>query len=211
MRISIIRLFRGLYRRCECGCGYLIKILKHNGNFNRFKKGHHIRKTGRFKKGDYWVLTGFFGYPNANKNGKVFEHVYFYQEYHKVCVLKWVVVHHIDPVREGYCNNMPWNLTTIMRGQHISFHQKTRKRDRKDFSKRVCFVCKKKNDYIKKGINYWRNIDNNPICTECYDKSSQKMEYDKKYREKNRDRINAYFRDYRKRIKNKKSGENTST
>lgn len=202
---------------CNCDCKQSIPIITKAGFLRRFKNTHHLRtlrgvkshlwKGGRFPDGNYWKLSGFRNYPNADKRGRIHEHVYFYQEYHKCCMLKWGQVHHIDPVREGYCNNMPWNLEGMMKKKHISYHQKTRKRNRKDFSKRVCFVCKKKNDYIKKGINYWRNIDNNPICMKCYYKSDQKIEYNKKYREKNRDRINAYFRDYRKRSSTKNNGK----
>lgn len=122
---------------CECGCGEILSrydkfymkrsFIKGHSNrlkdFSKYRKGinHHNYKFGRYKnqKG-YWILTGMFEYINADIRGRIREHIYFYQEYHKCCMLKWGVVHHIDENKE---NNMPWNLMGMMRSNHMSLHK----------------------------------------------------------------------------------------
>ena len=118
---------------CSCGrCGQVLsrtderyRIRNHlYGHYQKERKGelNNFYKYGRFKKDNYWILSGFYGYPNASKDGKIREHVYFYQEYHKVCMLPWAVVHHIEPVTEDYCNNMSWNLEAMMKSEHTRMH-----------------------------------------------------------------------------------------
>lgn len=119
----------------ECGCGSCTEIItKRNkyGKIVKYKKNHdkknldfsHISgqnskwyKTGiKYRHNYRYILIP--DYYRADKSGYVAEHIYVYQEYHKVCILPGIEIHHIDPVREGYCNNMPWNLITVTRAQH---------------------------------------------------------------------------------------------
>lgn len=117
-------------------------------------------------------------YFSAEKSGSVREHVYFYQEYHKVCVLKWAVVHHIDPVTPNYCNNMPWNLQTMMRGEHIGMHKKGNQNGKKDMSGRLCIypTCKNPiNPYRdREGQPRWYKFKNGFICNPCYHMEKRK-------------------------------------
>jgi hypothetical protein len=142
--VSIRRLFKGYYKHCECGCGYLIKCIKRNGKFVRFVSGHNKKginnpnwKGGRYldKLNGYWMLY-IPDYFSADERGFMREHVYFYQEYHKVCVLPWAVVHHID---ENKQNNMPWNLQGMTRKQHTKLHN-----PKLDTSDRFCSKCENK-------------------------------------------------------------------
>ena len=122
-------ILRGLYKLCECGCRTLMPFIDKNARCNKYIKGHHWYlpkykgmnnhhwKTGRILhyKG-YWSLYLPHNYK-ANKKGYVIEHVYFYEQYHKCCVLPWGVVHHITPVKDGG-SNMPWNLRGMMKQDH---------------------------------------------------------------------------------------------
>src|SRR3954463_16592706 len=46
-------------------------------------------------------------YYSADKKGYVAEHRYFYEQYHKCCVLPGVDIYHVDGNKQ---NNMIWNL-----------------------------------------------------------------------------------------------------
>ena len=129
LRISLRHIFRGLYRRCGCNCGKLINIVDKRGRPREFlknhdkigkqflfaKKGenHYNWKGGRKLSNNYYFLY-IPEYYRSDSLGYVAEHIYFYEQYHKVCILPWIVVHHIIPVSKGYCNNMPWNLMIML-------------------------------------------------------------------------------------------------
>jgi len=166
---------------CACGCGGVlnkygknfIKKLFIKGHNNKFRdmstasKGmNHFRyKFGRYKYKNYWILTGMKNYPNANKKGRILEHVYNYQEYHKCCLLPWGVVHHIIPVSRDYCNNMPWNLMGMTRSQHMRLHTK------KNMSGRFCKICKTSETTKRKsnGQPIWMgNRIHGFVCHRCY-------------------------------------------
>ena len=106
-------------------------------------------------------------YPRAEKDGYVAEHIYVYQEFNKVCLLPWAEIHHLDPVREGYCNNMPWNLIGVTAWEHRTLDRT------KDLDGNICINCKSSKTYIKpNGRPMWYyDKDDNPLCDKCYDKS----------------------------------------
>jgi hypothetical protein len=106
-------------------------------------------------------------YPRAEKDGYVVEHVYFYQEYYKVCLLPWIEIHHIDPVREGYCNNMIWNLMAVTKWEHRTLDRT------KNLDGNTCIKCNSNKTYIKSnGRPMWYyDEQDNPICKDCYDRS----------------------------------------
>lgn len=132
--ISLTRLFKGYYKYCDCGCKKLIRCVSRSGVFTRFISGHnsrglnhHFYKNGRFKMGNNYYMIRIIGYFSADKYGRVYEHVYFYQEYHKCCLLPWGEIHHIEPVTEDYCNNMIWNLMGVTKTQHRKIEWSIRK------------------------------------------------------------------------------------
>lgn len=43
MKLSVINSFRGLYRLCACGCGFLIPCINKRGEFARIVKSHNIK------------------------------------------------------------------------------------------------------------------------------------------------------------------------
>jgi hypothetical protein len=105
-------------------------------------------------------------YPRAEKDGYVAEHIYVYQEFNKVCLLPWAEVHHIDPVREGWCLNMPWNLIGVMKSTHRTLDRT------KNLDGNTCINCNSSKTYIKpNGRPMWYyDKDDNPLCEKCYGK-----------------------------------------
>ncbi len=156
-----------------CGCGQCNKIIflrNKRGREIRFAEGHNIIflhnrgetsshwKGGRCKCNGYWYLK-IPGYVSSNTNGYVREHVYFYQEYHKCCMLDWGDVHHTDGNKD---NNMPWNLQGMMKAEHTKLHQK------KDVSGRVCLLCNSKETYVdRNGYKCWLRFNDGFICYKC--------------------------------------------
>jgi hypothetical protein len=109
-------------------------------------------KNGRSKSHGYWRLW-MPDYFSSHKDGRVHEHVYNYQEYHKLCMLPWGDVHHIDGNKS---NNMIWNLQGLMKREHTSIHSKgNRFRRGKHIytSDRFCYICKSKTTTIRKPDN----------------------------------------------------------
>ncbi len=176
---------------CECGCNEQIPIMNKLGKLARFKHGHNLKehhlankgsesnnwKGGRKKNENYWQLY-IKDYYHSNKQGYVYEHIYFYEQYHKCCLLPWGVVHHIEPVTKDYCNNMPWNLQGMMHGQHSIYHNKGKEKigNRKDHSNTVCLLCNSKKTYLKYNKTpEWFHHKNRYICKKCYDKKYHKF------------------------------------
>lgn len=141
LRLSIRQVFKGLYRLCQCNCGTLISVINTKGKFARYAYRHNFInillnpgnrgkrgldssnwKGGRTRDRNYWYLT-MPDYFSSNNSCRVYEHDYFYQEYHQCCLLSWGIVHHIIPVTEDYCNNMPWNLMGMTRSAHQKLHR----------------------------------------------------------------------------------------
>jgi hypothetical protein len=109
-------------------------FIKGHGNrlkdFSKYPKGidSHSYKFGRYKQSHgYWILSSMYGYTNADKKGTIREHIYFFQEYYQCSLLPWGIIHHIIPVTRDYCNNMPWNLMGMMKGQHFRLHKTIKK------------------------------------------------------------------------------------
>lgn len=128
----------------------------------------------RLKQRNYWLLY-MPTYYKANKSGYVYEHVYFYEQYNKCCILPWGNTHHIEPVTPEYCNNMPWNLQCMMARDHTSLHSRGR---HKDTSNRRCYRCKRNKTRIMKPVGemrtpcpQWMHMPydkKNWYCYNCY-------------------------------------------
>jgi hypothetical protein len=154
----------------------------------RFYQSHHNRvfqrndTYNRTRSGNYWNLY-IPSYFSSNKLGNIAEHIYFYQEYHKLCMLSWGHIHHKDPVRKGYCNNMIWNLQGMMATTHTSLHRKGKKWRKKIFKRiitdeRMCFICQSFKTRMEKTrrdnlIPVWYHLPWDFVkfyCRNCYRK-----------------------------------------
>lgn len=161
---------------CECGCGELMSRYNESGQLRRFKSGHnnkgldsHFYKTGRFNMSNGYYMIRIPNYFSNDKFGRVFEHVYFFQEFHQCCLLPWGEIHHIIPVSKDYCNNMPWNLMGMMKSQHRKLTSKFKTYKKKDRSNTFCLDCGLTKTYIdKKGYEHWYNINKGNLCKNCW-------------------------------------------
>jgi hypothetical protein len=153
--LSIRILFKGLYRRCQCGCGYLIKCLNKKYQFIRFKKGHNI--IGKYSysyKGGFSIhkrkdSNNFYKYVKkryykySRKDGYIQEHRYIMYIYlsilnNKITYIEGFDVHHIN---EDSLDNRPENLQLVTKSQHKTIHGIGNQYALKDKSNILCNLC----------------------------------------------------------------------
>ena len=163
---------------CKCGCGKQTTI--YYGKPRNFISGHNSKQeNNNFWKGGITIRNGYRylnkpNYFSSNKDGYVPEHVYVYQEYHKCCILKWGIVHHIN---EDKLDNRIENLQGMMRSYHLIHHNplQFRKYEKKDMSGRRCSKCGDKTWIRKNGKEDWYGDEiSGLICRKCYRKQRYK-------------------------------------
>jgi hypothetical protein len=184
-------------KKCECddpSCTEMIPSIGKNGYPIRFKEGHQSRgknsgsyRKGWFMKGNYKILTGYKGHPNASKKGEIPEHVLVMCNHLGRPLTKTEVVHHLDPVREGYCNNDISNLTLTDRSKHQNTHN-PRKDYRKDMTGIICIECGSDTTYpSKNGQPHWCRhpiTKEEYVCEKCYKRISAQVRDKVLYRRK---------------------------
>ena len=166
-------------KKCECSpdCDTMIVSWDESGNPRRFALHHSAKgsrnsswKGGRFKRGGYKYIKNN-KHPQADKDGYVANHRQVYEEFHKCCLLPWIEIHHIIPIKDGGTDGIS-NLQPINRSEHQKIHN-PRKGYRKDLSGRVCIVCKSDKTGIKRatGQPHWclHPITKEEwVCQNCY-------------------------------------------
>ena len=173
---------------CACGCGteiiqtskYYTKeflqghnnsLRKGNLNPNYGKRGPETSryKTGRTKStdGKYWILSGKYGYPSADKYGNIYEHRYIYQEYYGVCLLKWTEIHHKN--KNGLDNRIS-NIVSVMRKQHKKIYH-----PKQDRTKTFCLICGGKTTKDKRGYERWHKYQDGYRCDICYKRAMREQ------------------------------------
>ncbi len=173
---------------CACGCGteltqtskyYSTKFIHgHNAslrlgtdNPNYGKRGSETSqyKSGRTKcnNGRYYRKSGMYGYPGADKYGNIYEHIYVYQEYYKVCMLKWAEIHHKNG--NGLDNRIE-NLEALMGWEHDKIHHQ-----KKDRSDTFCLMCGGKTTTDKRGYDRWHKYQNGYRCDICYKRAMREQ------------------------------------
>ena len=152
--------------KCQCddpSCTEMIRSIGPNGRKSRYKMGHNIKNTkhpkwkgGRIEIEDYWHIRIDGEYKH--------EHVYFYEQKNKLCMLPWGHVHHIDFNKE---NNMPWNLQGMTVSNHMKLHN-----PKKDRSNTICSICNSNETYIdKRGYEHWYDDKKGGnLCKKCWSK-----------------------------------------
>jgi len=175
-------------RECACGCGTKI-IQKSEYRTSRFVHGHNsflrlgdkhpnygkrgpetsTYKTGRTKSGNgkYWILSGKQGYTGADKLGRIYEHVFVFQEYYKCCMLKWGQIHHKN--KNGLDNRLI-NLQEVMKSQHTKIHH-----PKKDRENTFCIECGGKTTTDKRGYDRWHRYQDGYRCDICYKRDMRKQ------------------------------------
>lgn len=175
--------------QCADGCGALFEEFDKYGRRRTFLKGHNntlrvgtanpnygkrgietsTYKTGRTKSGDgkYWILSGKQGYHGADKYGRIYEHVFVFQEYHQCCMLKWGEIHHKN--KNGLDNRII-NLEGVLASKHKKlFHPK------KDTTNTLCIQCGGKTSVDKRGYERWHRYQDGHRCDTCYKRDMRKQ------------------------------------
>jgi hypothetical protein len=64
-------------------------------------------------------------YYKADKEGRIKEHIYVYEQHYKCCILPWGIVHHINGIR---IDNRIENLEAMTRVRHYRIHPHPRRK-----------------------------------------------------------------------------------
>lgn len=132
------------YGTCQCGCGQKVAISKQNHTKNGYIKGEPMRvipghqtKFGRgnpkwrggrvIEKNENtnYVFIHMSEHPQSNSRGYVREHTLVAEKALNRALSRKEVVHHIDG--NGENNDFSNLLVFPTHGQHIHFHNKTRR------------------------------------------------------------------------------------
>lgn len=143
---------------CACGCGQSCK--------KRFVNGHN---KGRFKTGKR--KNGFYVEILIDNRTYQLRHRKVFEEFHKCCLLKWGIVHHIIPVKKGGNDNIE-NLQGMTDSQHKKLHNK------KNMSNRICFICESNKTYTRNnGYQQWNVYKNKIVCNKCYEQTPERKRH----------------------------------
>lgn len=177
MSISRKQLFKGLYRRCVCGCNKLITITDKEGRTRNYISGHnHIPKTreqcnlwkgGRVRDGNDYILIYRPDHPNCNNSGYIREHRLVMEEYLGRYLLPTEEIHHINNIRD---DNRIENLQLLTKSEHASITHKGSEHNKKDMSNRHCRICNTNKTRIKqnKYEDWCGNEIDGWLCNRCY-------------------------------------------
>lgn len=161
---------------CACGCGEMIPIRTIRNQPMRYKRGHML-KAGEthpgWKGGTTTTTQGYLkikkrDHQFADGKGYVMAHRLVYEEYHKCCLLPWIEIHHIIPIKEGGTNDIN-NLQPITKSDYLSISHKGKTFNKKDMSDRYCWFCGNKT-YTNKKYEMWYIYKNRFICLKCHHK-----------------------------------------
>lgn len=113
---------------CSLSCNSLWRNKHYIYNKDSWPRGtaHRNWKTGKTMHSSGYVYLQTRGHPRAKSHtgDYVMEHIVVYEQYHKCCMLKWGVVHHINEVRN---DNRIENLQGMTLSKHVSYHNKNKK------------------------------------------------------------------------------------
>jgi HNH endonuclease len=153
---------------CACGCKQKLHCIDKKCRPVKYINGHQIgrgEKCRMWRGGRYKNLGYSFIYkPDYYKKSKqkyIQEHIYIYETYHKLCMLPWGDIHHINGIKD---DNRMENLHGMMKRDHTILHLT------KDTSNRICLICNSKTTYLRPDIKkyIWFKYNNGWICRKCY-------------------------------------------
>ncbi|HTH20665.1 MAG TPA: HNH endonuclease [Nitrososphaeraceae archaeon] len=146
-----------------------LRLGTENPNYGKRGPAASMYKSGRTLSGDkkYWILSGKQGYPRADRLGRIYEHSYNYQEYYKVCLLKWTQIHHKN--KNGLDNRIS-NLVAVMKKEHTKIHH-----PKKDRENTFCMICGGKTTTDKRGYDRWHKYQDGYRCDICYKRAMREQ------------------------------------
>ena len=135
MTIPIRQVFKGLFRRCECGNpNCLIPVLNKKGKFQKFKHGHNSVGCNHnmWNGGEYPTYEGYIvcyapNHPFKNSRNCVYKHRLIYEHYLKILfdediyIPKGIDIHHINGDIQ---DNSLINIEPLTRSYHGSLSGK---------------------------------------------------------------------------------------
>lgn len=102
----------------------------------------------------------------ADYVGRIRLHRWVYEHFHKVCLLPWTEIHHINGIKT---DNHKVNLMAVSRSEHRRIHGIGNKHRQKNMSGRICLLCKTdKTSMNKKGCLLWHMFNDGFVCSNCY-------------------------------------------
>ena len=179
---------------CADGCGKIIPRYGKNYQIRKFYKNHKnlgtnhhnfgklkgenspAWKGGKWQDSDgYWHIY-FPNHPQVDSSGYVLRHRLVYEQYYNCCLLPWIEVHHIIPIKEGGTDDID-NLLPVTKSGHTSIHMKGNSYGLIDMDSRRCsdkecsnpdkiHMRKVKNGKLRP--NWLGNKINGWICPTCY-------------------------------------------
>jgi hypothetical protein len=127
---------------CACGCGEQMTRY-HKGRERRYKHRHSPKAEQHYHwKGGVRISIGYIylwkpDHHFADVDGYVREHRLVYEEYHKCCLLRWAIIHHIN---EDTKDNRIENLQVVSNREHPGIHNKTRQNRLNHYDRReLCY------------------------------------------------------------------------
>lgn len=161
-------------KKCECSpeCPEIIPSINIDGEPMKYKKWHcpKGRDHPHFKGKPYVDSDGYMrvycpDHPKCYENGYVLRHRLVYEQYYNICLLPWIEIHHIIPIKEGGTDDI-WNLLPITTSDHLSIHKAVDKSGRKCSNPR----CKDpENTYVDKygHVKWCRDGKGGWLCKNC--------------------------------------------
>ena len=173
LSISLQELFKGLYRRCACGCGYLIRIVGKSNKIRSYKQWHQPQG----EKSPFYIGKGkSMGYETTN----VYNHPYYsYRQVHTHRLImseylgrkleSWEHIHHKDGNK---FNNDISNLELLTDREHgiISGNAKRVKDLGQKCSDLKCPHPDKTTTLPSGSPKWYKNDKGNWLCKTCYDR-----------------------------------------
>jgi hypothetical protein len=166
-------------KRCICSpvCNVMIPIKTINGNDSLYAKNHRPKAilssffiNGDKKAGDYIKVYSpthiFKDDRNCVLKHRLIVEIYYSILYNQVIYLDpRIHIHHINGDTK---DNRLENLEILTRSQNMRIHYKGNKYSKKDFTNRICNLCKGKPKINSRGHEMWYNDINGYLCDYCH-------------------------------------------
>lgn len=128
----LYKLFRGIYKHCECNCGELIHLVNERYEFSKYKNGHNLikeilREKNRSWKGGRYIDTDGYvqllrpHHKYASGRGYIREHRYFIELQLGRYLNPKEEVHHVDKDKSN--NNLSNLMLFSCSAEHLKYER----------------------------------------------------------------------------------------